>query len=110
MPSLVIFGDLLRVIITANNDASRRSINRLGFVKKVKKKSEVKYTLVQAERPIGGVEVQLYSFMTIAIEGGEVSASHPDRLLPPGKTRYPLYRIQPEYFDRIFITVSFCCA
>ena len=29
--------------------------------------------------------------MTTALEGGEGSASHPDRSLPPGKTRYPLY-------------------
>ena len=46
---------------------------------------------VQAVQPIGGVEVQLYSFMTTALEGGEVSASHPGCSLPPGKTRYPLY-------------------
>jgi len=28
----------------------------------------------------------------MALEGGEGSASRPDRSLPPGKTRYPLYR------------------
>jgi len=47
---------------------------------------------VQAVRPIGGVEVWLYSFMPTVIEGGEGSASRPGRSLPPGKTRYPLYR------------------
>ena len=47
---------------------------------------------VQAVRPTGGVEVQLYPFMATAIEGGEGSASRPGRYLPPGKTRYPLYR------------------
>jgi hypothetical protein len=31
-------------------------------------------------------------FQTLALEGGEESASRPGRLLPPGKTRYPLYR------------------
>jgi len=31
-------------------------------------------------------------FMTTALEGGEVSASRPGHSLPPGKTRYPLYR------------------
>jgi hypothetical protein len=47
---------------------------------------------VQAVRPIGGVEVQLYPFMTMALEGGEGSVSHPGRSLPLGKNRYPLYR------------------
>ena len=31
-------------------------------------------------------------FFTSALEGGEGSASRPGRTLPPGKTRYPLYR------------------
>jgi hypothetical protein len=30
--------------------------------------------------------------MTTALEGGEGSASRPGRSLPPGKTRYPLFR------------------
>ena len=30
--------------------------------------------------------------MTTALEGGERSASRPGRSLPPGKSRYPLYR------------------
>ena len=30
--------------------------------------------------------------MTAALEGGECSAARPGRTLPPGKTRYPLYR------------------
>ena len=30
--------------------------------------------------------------MTAALEGGEWSAARPDRTLPPGKTRYSLYR------------------
>ena len=30
--------------------------------------------------------------MTPALEGGEWSAALPGRTLPPGKTRYPLYR------------------
>ena len=47
---------------------------------------------VQAVRPIGGVKVQLYSFLTTTLEGSEWSASLPGRSLPPGKTRYPLYR------------------
>ena len=47
---------------------------------------------VQAVRPIGVVGVQLYSFLTTALEGGEVSVSRPGRSLPPGKTWYPLRR------------------
>jgi hypothetical protein len=31
-------------------------------------------------------------FQTSELEGDEVSASHPSRFLPPGKTLYPLYR------------------
>ena len=38
-----------------------------------------------------GVEVLLYSSKTTALEGGEWSAAHPGRTLPPGKTRYQLY-------------------
>jgi hypothetical protein len=34
----------------------------------------------------------LLCFQTSALEGGEGSASRPGRLLPPGKTLYPLYR------------------
>ena len=30
--------------------------------------------------------------MTAALEDGEWSAERPGRTLPPGKTRYPLYR------------------
>jgi len=36
--------------------------------------------------------------MTTALEGGEGSASRPGRSLPPGKTRYSLYRrlVEPQ--------------
>jgi len=30
--------------------------------------------------------------MSAALEGGEWSAAHPGRTLPPGKTGYPFYR------------------
>ena len=30
--------------------------------------------------------------LTVALEGGEGSASHPGHSLPPGKTQYPFYR------------------
>jgi len=40
----------------------------------------------------GGVQVQLYSSKTSALEGGEWSAARSGLYLPPGKTRYPLYR------------------
>ena len=36
--------------------------------------------------------IALLCFYTSALEGGEGSASRPGRFLPPGKTRYPLYR------------------
>jgi hypothetical protein len=36
--------------------------------------------------------IALFYFQTSALEGGEGSASRPSRLLPPGKTRYPLCR------------------
>ena len=39
-----------------------------------------------------GVEVSFNPFMTVALERGEGSTSRPGRYLPPGKTRYPLYR------------------
>jgi hypothetical protein len=41
----------------------------------------------------GGRMYSSYSFMTSALDGGEWSASRPDRALPQGKVRrYPLYR------------------
>jgi len=46
---------------------------------------------VQAVRPIGGLEVYHYSFMTTALEGGEGLASRPGSFLPPGKNRYPFF-------------------
>jgi hypothetical protein len=61
-------------------------------------KDNVKCTLVQALRLCTGrtahrgLEIQLYPFMTTALEGGEWSVSRTGRSLPPGKTRYPLYR------------------
>jgi len=42
--------------------------------------------------PRGWVEVQLYSSMTTALEGGEWPAARPGRTLLPGKTQYPFYR------------------
>jgi len=41
---------------------------------------------------INEVKVKLYFSITAALEGGEWSAARPGRTLPPGKTRYPLYR------------------
>jgi len=38
------------------------------------------------------VKVKWSRYMTVALEGGEWSAARPGRTLPPGKTRYPLYR------------------
>jgi len=47
---------------------------------------------VQAVRPVGGVEVWFYSFLTTALEGGEGSVARPGHSLPPGKTWYTSYR------------------
>jgi hypothetical protein len=41
--------------------------------------------------PRGGLEIQLYSFLTSALEGVG-GQHHALTALPPGKTRYPLYR------------------
>ena len=46
--------------------------------------------LVQTMRPIGGVEVYLYSFMPTALEGGERSALRPGHSFPPGKDPVPI--------------------
>ena len=40
--------------------------------------------------PRGWVEVQLYSSMTAALEGGEWSAARPSRPIPPGKDSVPI--------------------
>ena len=39
-----------------------------------------------------GIEIQLYPFMTTALEEGERLVARPGRSLPVGKTRYPFYR------------------
>ena len=44
------------------------------------------------EGPQGEQRYSSTLFQTSALEGGEGSASRPGRTLPPGKTRYPLYR------------------
>ena len=43
-------------------------------------------------RPLGRLEVQLYSILDLYIRSGERSASRPGSTLPPGKTWYQLYR------------------
>ena len=43
-------------------------------------------------RRLGRVEVQLYSILDLCTRRGEGSASRLGSILPPGKTRYPLYR------------------
>jgi len=59
--------------------------------------TKVNCTLVQALRLCTGCMAHrrsrgLYPFLTTALEGGEGSVSRPGHSLPPGKTRYPLYR------------------
>ena len=58
-------------------------------------KVKVKVTLVQALRLCTGRTAHRGSrgiALPTALEGGEGSASRPGRSLPPGKTRYQLYR------------------
>jgi len=47
------------------------------------------------EGPDGEYRYSSSLFLTSALEGGEGSASRTGRTLPPGKTRYPLYRMLP---------------
>ena len=84
---------------SGNRNLNDRSPKRCAFsfsaFNRIKK---VVYTPVQALWLRTGrtahrvIEVQLYPFMITALEGGEGSASLPDRSLTPGKNRYPLYR------------------
>ena len=60
----------------------------LGSLYVVVKK--VACTFVQAVRPIGGVEVWLYSFLTTALEGGEGVSVTPRPLFTPGKDPVPI--------------------
>ena len=46
---------------------------------------------VEAVRPVGEVEVWLYSFLTTALEGLR-GQRHASTALPSGRTWYPLYR------------------
>jgi hypothetical protein len=83
------FGTKFRSHLQETNRLFRNVITILPLYKvKVKKKC----TLVQAVRPIGGVEAEFYPFLTTALEEGEGSASRPGRSLPPGNSRYPFYR------------------
>ena len=51
------------------------------------------FTISQATRALRESRgIDLLYLLTSALEGGEGSASRPGRTLPPGKTRYPLYR------------------
>jgi hypothetical protein len=49
--------------------------------------------------PRGWIEVQLHPFLTSALEGVG-GQHHAPAALPPGKTRYPLYRRLDGSYDR----------
>ena len=74
-----------------------RSLNLVIMQKPIKVK-KVKCILVQALRPWTGRTAHRGSrgialpFLDHGTRRGEGSASHPSHSLPPGKTRYPLYR------------------
>jgi hypothetical protein len=58
-----------------------------------KRKSPCALTKHHAMMAYWGVEVQLYAFLTSALDGGEWSASRPGRFTPQGKSpSYPLDR------------------
>ena len=54
---------------------------------------KVSFTISKAKKALRESRgIALLYFLTSALEGGEGSPSRPGRTLPPGKTRYPLYR------------------
>jgi hypothetical protein len=58
------------------------------------KQKKVKQSRYTPWRRLGVEEYSFYSFLTSALDGGEWSASRPDRALPRGKDPwYPLYRM-----------------
>jgi hypothetical protein len=83
-------------ILIFQQPLTQRCFAQRGLYYKVKVK--VKCTLIQALRLCTGRTAHRGSrgtalpFLTTALEGGKGSASRPGRSLPPGKTRYPLYR------------------
>jgi hypothetical protein len=67
-----------------NTSGSRRLV-------KVKKKVNMSHYCNAGTK--GERRCSFYSFLTLAVNGGEWSASRPGRALPPGKDlRHPLYR------------------
>jgi hypothetical protein len=70
------------------------------FVYDINLRSSVKYLRISGrfhpfighEGPYGQKRYSFTLFLTSVLEGGEGSASRPDRILPPGKNRYPLCR------------------
>jgi hypothetical protein len=59
----------------------------------VKEKKKQSSPTTRHEDARGERKCSSYSFLTSALDGGEWSASRPDRALPRGKNpRYPLYR------------------
>jgi hypothetical protein len=65
----------------------------LKFVKinkSVFKKKGLKWSVHKARRNIRGVEIQLHSFLTSALEGGEWSACHPCRLISRKQSPVPI--------------------
>ena len=81
-----------------SGDVSRLFCFSRAIAKKVKVKVKVKCTLAQALRLCTGRTAHRGSrgialpFRDHGTRRGEGSASRPGRSLPPGKTRYPLYR------------------
>jgi hypothetical protein len=66
--------------------------NRLATVQIYCTMTTVNMSLTTPWRHIGGTEVQLHSFLTSALDGGEWSTSRSGRFTPGKETRYLLNR------------------
>jgi hypothetical protein len=64
-----------------NRAVNNFSLNRTVYFKE----SHTQDTLYAMKSALGDSRYSSYSFLTSALEGGEWSASRPDRILPAGK-------------------------
>ena len=86
---------LVKCLSTSENQMYLKVLTTILYNNKRKRQSD---PVTGPVWPRGWVEVQLYSSMTTAPEGGEWSAARPGLTLLLGKTRYPFYRrvVRPQ--------------